>query len=388
MTIRVDPSFDSIQDAVDFAEANGKGQVFLGDGVHTANILLPRRVSLIGSGPYTCELRTDSTTDYIIDVGDGTDNPNDNVLEGFAMRANNLQTSGGGIRVRNGHNIHLRNIREDSPNFHVSVDLQGGAQQSFYKIDKCEFNGGHHAAVRVGGQSIGGQTFVRGFNMNNSTVGGVTGSIGILLEGVSSFSLTQLDIIKRLHGVKIDSGISRRVDFGFCFAVLCDSSESHGVVYEGSGDITEIEWTNCWSSTSGFVTGTGCGVVFDAPGVNVVKYRGGQFINNKSHGFDLLDGANVMIDGAAINYNNIAQIGSSGVHVAAGVSDFQINNNRIGEGGPFVGTIPERQIYGVDIDVGASNDFMVHGNALQRNATAAINDGSTGLNKVVADNLT
>lgn len=387
--IKVDGSFNSIQPAIDYAEANSKGEVYLGAGVYTVSspILLPSRVSLIGAGRYTTELRTTSTTEYLIEVGDGTNNPNDNVLRDFAFRADNFQTSGGGIRVRNGHSIGLERLREDSPNLRISVDLQGGPQQSFYKIEKCEFNGGHLAAVRAGGQSVSGQTFIRGFNMSNTSIGGVTGSIGILLEGVSSFTFDSIEILKRLHAIKIDTGLDRRVDFGAAFAVKCDSSEDHGMVYEGLGSISELEWTNCWSSTSGFVSGTACGVLFNAPGINIVKYLGGQFINNKSHAFDILAGKNIMIGGTSISYNNRAQLGSSGIHAASGVNEFQILNNRIGESGPFVGITPESQLYGVDIDIGPSNDFMVFGNDLRKNATASIRDGSTGLNKILTPNL-
>jgi Right handed beta helix region/Pectate lyase superfamily protein len=75
---------------------------------------------------------------------------------------------------------------------------------------------------------------------------------------------------------------------------------------------------------------------------------------------------------------------SHGVTVAAGTTDFLITGNQIGNN---LILTTGHQKYGIRVEPGASDRYVIAHNALTGNDTAGLSDGGTGTSKVVAQNL-
>ena len=103
-------------------------------------------------------------------------------------------------------------------------------------------------------------------------------------------------------------------------------------------------------------------------------------------GVDLAGGAHALLSNNIIGCNSIAgPNASSGVIVRAGVSDFIIQGNHVGN--VFKGSSAGLQRHGVEIALGASDNYVVSGNTLVGNAGAGISDSGTGPHKQVQGNV-
>ena len=75
----------------------------------------------------------------------------------------------------------------------------------------------------------------------------------------------------------------------------------------------------------------------------------------------------------------------SAIEVAPAVSNFVVQGNHIGS--VFRGQGSSGTKFGVAIEAGSSDNFVVAGNTLVGNRVGGISDNSTGTNKVVANNV-
>lgn len=90
-----------------------------------------------------------------------------------------------------------------------------------------------------------------------------------------------------------------------------------------------------------------------------------------SIGISLTSGTDVLITS-----NKVADARDEGIHVAANINDFTINNNNA-----------EGCATGIEVAAGSSDDYIIQGNKLTGN-TSNITDGGTGVNKRVTGNIT
>ena len=74
--------------------------------------------------------------------------------------------------------------------------------------------------------------------------------------------------------------------------------------------------------------------------------------------------------------------GATAINIAAGVSDFQLIDNRCG---PFAGF--GANDIGIAIQPGASDNYIIAGNDCRGNSGAGLSDGGSGSNKQVYGNL-
>jgi hypothetical protein len=175
--------------------------------------------------------------------------------------------------------------------------------------------------------------------------------------------------------------------------------------------ITGIRATNCWSDyavTGGWVfdgtttenfknisiqsgriyggpTRQTYGVVFASADLRNVLLQNCQISDMKLEGVDLRAGGNISIQNNQIyncNLNNTAGIAC--VQVDAGVTDFRITGNQIGGNGSGADGLSR---VGVQINTGASDNYFVTHNDLTGNTVFGLVDNGTGINKVVADNI-
>lgn len=136
-------------------------------------------------------------------------------------------------------------------------------------------------------------------------------------------------------------------------------------------------------------TGSGYGVYIDGPStdINGVYFNGGQCVNNQQSGLEIHSGAqNVKINGMTFRSNSRRTDGTwHGIFVDTGQTYFYIDNCLFDNYTSWFGA--NGQGYGVYISAGCDN-FRVSNNVFKSNVTGGLNDLSTGVSKVIVDNLT
>lgn len=226
------------------------------------------------------------------------------------------------------------------------------------------------------------------------------GSNGVLIQGsaeVRTISDTVIQINAGGNGVKIIGGAGIRINncdiMGGAYNLLVEATDatiasvkctgcffdqgtSHcvGLLHTGTGGIMRTKFSNCWftGSTGGQglrATGTvqglqvsNCDIYGNASGGIVLGSSGGTVINN------------CVIAGSTT---------SSGISISAGVTDFTITGNHIAPGGGY-----GANQYGIYVNAGASDNYIIADNMLLGNTTANLVDtGVTGTNKIVKNNV-
>ena len=198
-------------------------------------------------------------------------------------------------------------------------------------------------------------------------------NIGIRITGGAGIRISNCDIMGGNHNLLVDpnSGVVASV---VCENVFFDQGAQGCVrmVPTGTGVIVRCKFSNCWMSGSSGSRGV-------ALGVNV---KGIQFDSCDIYG-NAADGIFIAGQGIIVSNCQIAGNGGSGVSVGGGTTDFVITGNIIGPTGDF-----GANVWGVFINSGASDRYVITGNMLKGNTAGAISDGGTGTNKVVANNVT
>lgn len=164
-------------------------------------------------------------------------------------------------------------------------------------------------------------------------------------------------------------------NFGFFTNCLADTLNGVGWNFQAG---QSMRLTNSWSATAAVY-----GIqVKDVDGLSITDSR---IYNNGADGILVEPGArNLTIKDSTITGNSrAAPRRHDGVNVAAGVSDFQIMGNMIGQADGF----GNHQAYGIRIAPGATDNYMIVGNEMRRNLAGGLENGATGANKVVANNL-
>jgi hypothetical protein len=121
--------------------------------------------------------------------------------------------------------------------------------------------------------------------------------------------------------------------------------------------------------------------VASGDGVQVI---GGRYYFNNRNGIRLEGGTNIYINGAHVLDNSNAATNSwDGIFVAAGVSEWKVQNS-------FVGKVRGDAIqdrYSLYVAAGASDNYAITGNRFSDYGTGGFFDGGTGTSKVIRDNL-
>lgn len=272
----------------------------------------------------------------------------------------------------------------------IHVDSVNGVE---YYINNFAIAGAGTASTASGGSGIViGET-----SSTNQNVGGVVanGNIGgaydgILIYSSGGFNAENLDIINSgSHGVATYPGSGSHI-FALVFQNVQSDTSSGDNWYFGTngGDVGNVTMTNCWGSSSS--TGSGVNIVGASAGkVNGVSINGGQFIFNSHAGITNGNGTNFLVNGALVMGNS--QVGPSsypGIAIGAGVTQFVITNN-ISQYGGYLQNVgsPDYQSYGIQVQTGASDYYIITGNLVNGNLSVGVSDGGSGTHKNVAGNI-
>lgn len=204
-----------------------------------------------------------------------------------------------------------------------------------------------------------------------------TNTTGIVFDsGVGGIYATNVNVTAGETGFLFENTQSGGIvpKFGFFTNCLADTLNGVGWDFEAAAS---MRLTNSWAAT-GFY-----GII--AKAVDGLSITDSRIYNNSQAGIWLDTGAtDVTIKDSTITANSRTVPGADpGILVAAGVGRFQILNNEIGAADGFGST----QSYGVLINSGSSDNFMIVGNDLQNNMTGEYTNGGTGVHTVIQSNL-
>eukprot|EP01043_Picozoa_sp_COSAG02_P044871 COSAG02_NODE_4048_length_5862_cov_18.270692_7_plen_571_part_00 len=111
-----------------------------------------------------------------------------------------------------------------------------------------------------------------------------------------------------------------------------------------------------------------------------------RFFGHRLSGIEIAGGAHATFTNNIIGANSIAgKRVASGVLVKAGVSDFIIQGNHIGD--VFDGQDSSNTKFGVEVEPGLSDRYIVSGNTLVGNAEGGLRDGGRGKRKTATGNV-
>lgn len=206
---------------------------------------------------------------------------------------------------------------------------------------------------------------------------------GIQIRESGGVWIDNCDILNSGIGLLIDPQSGKTVQWLFVTNSAFDNNDLDGIriAPASGGTIEGLNFTGNWTSWNG-QQGVNINPSGTGDGVRFVNHRS---FNNTQHGVQLTGGINNSFDACDISGNSPASSGTyHGITVSGGVSRFAIRDCRIGQ----MAGLGNTQGRGIIVNAGASDNYVIQGNDLTLNVTEGINDGGTGTDKIVKDNLT
>lgn len=213
----------------------------------------------------------------------------------------------------------------------------------------------------------------------NGTLGGIR-----LFNKVEAFIATNGDILNGLYGLTCDatSNTARvRPQANKFTNVYFDSAKNNNVLLNNTVD---CDFTNCWFSFAGYGTVASTNVYLQ--NCDSIRFNGGQNVTAGAHGFVIEASCKRMsITGMRIAENSgVTSNVYDGISIVAGTTDFIIQGNTFNN--VHLWQTAYNQRYGVIVNTGASDRYIIADNLVTGNATGGVSDGGSGSNKRVANN--
>jgi len=304
------------------------------------------------------------------------------VLVGRAITINNIFFSAAAVRS-SGYFINFygnSTSRINNCQFWSGYKAIGytGQASSYHKMYNCIIHDNIATGIDIIGASgtqgdvdvVISDVFIAGGSQVTNTY------TGINIAAAGDISLRHVSTVYCNNGVTIDPVSGNRAQAVFITDCFFDSGNGWGIYcYTLLGSINLLSITQTWVATNGqggiYLGGTGS--------VQQVNLNDVYCSNNNGIGLYIAsDCQNITINGGTFASNN-----SHGIYVAPNVTNFIIRGVICGPTGEFVGNSG----YGICIDTGASNNYIVSNNELAGNTLGAFFDGGTGTNKITYPNL-
>jgi hypothetical protein len=222
-----------------------------------------------------------------------------------------------------------------------------------------------------------------------TTGSNLSGKAMMVDSGVTAIYASRCNFLSSATGIEINDSVgispnpgSFRTQPGQMFFsdVLGDTCTNYGWNISNAYQVT---LTNCWGGGSTAGVGINIGAASKE-----ITLNGCRALGNSQHGIVLGANANsrVKVIGCHSYSNGYATSNTyDGVYVTAGAGNFLIEGcqcyNDTGMG------LSETQRYGINIDTGATDYFVVSGNVNMNNLTGGLRDASTGSNKQLFGNI-
>lgn len=233
----------------------------------------------------------------------------------------------------------------------------------------------------TGPTAVGNDFFIRD-NFIRSLSQSTQGEAGIYLDRSGGTYMSGNSVLWCGVPFMVRAASGTELTWTFSTNDTFDSSTGAGIDIEvaSGGTIKGMFLDSPWAATNGQqgLKTSGAGTL---TGVQINNPR---MMNNSFDGISIGAGQHITINGGSCSGNSGASSGTyHGVSIGAGVSDFTIMGMDNGDGFGFGAS----QGYGIVVQSGASNNYIVTANRNVGNVTGTVLDLGSGTNKVVANNL-
>jgi hypothetical protein len=161
-----------------------------------------------------------------------------------------------------------------------------------------------------------------------------------------------------------------------------DAGDAFVWTNEEGGTNEGVYLTECWACSARH------GIILD--GVEDAIVLGGEVHGNDMHGIWIqdTDTVSVKIDSVKVAVNSRTQTNTyDNIHVDANITKFSITDNVIYGSNIFGETGEPYARYGIRVDTGDSNWYVIADNLCVDHGTSGISDGGSGSDKSVVDNV-
>ena len=365
----------AIQAAINAVSAAGGGTVLVPAGNYRLNSGLTyngNNLTIEGEGPRATRFTSTFATGDIIRIGNGTANPDNVTLTGFAMSSTVARTSGAAIVLQNTFNCAVRDFRLDA-NMFDGVLVEGGPNQFQNYISDFVIDSGSNGIL------LGNAALVQGIYITSGLIANCTGA-GIFARNVSGWYIDHLDIIRCKDGITTFPAAGQQTNAAFLADITADTSTEYGFLFLSNGGFCgDLNLVGCWAATCGE---DGVFINEGAGNVSGILLSACRFINNGKAGFRAVTGDHITLENCHSFSNSTDGLNTAdGIAFGNGMGNFSvIGGSSCNTAGLFPGG---NQRAGISIGTGCDN-FAIIGVDVQNNATAGIIDSSTGLNKTIA----
>ena len=377
---------NAIQSAINAAATSG-GVVMFPTGTYKVSstlALTANSVVLRGVGTGSI-LKTSSATADIVSIGTTSSQVNYCGVYSLAFDSSAIRTAGYAINVINGFSLTIEDTFMANQFNGLGLTFGGGEifvnrglwvswasasgtglyiditspEVGNYWFDNLDINcnsafSGNHALnagvnlnCLLNSSGLGG-----GVYMSNCCVEGA--QYGLLIGPTNHYGVENV----WFHGCVFDS----------CTLVGIEINQG-----TSSAPVKTLFFDNCWaSSTKAGSNGNGVQIDATSGTPNNVHFRGLSCIDNANDALHINGCTDFSVTASYVSYN-----GKTGIWIAAGVSGFQLNDNKVLSNGGW----------GILVNSGSSNNYMVVGNHTYNNASGNLTDSGTGANKQVTANL-
>lgn len=255
----------------------------------------------------------------------------------------------------------------------TGINMVNGQANSIVNFDAWFFTG--YGIFMSGGNN---DHNIRDIFLNGQLQSGANGTgTGIRLIGkaealnISDAEIILADLALSTDGVYSTGFRPAYSRFLNCFFDSC----THGVLLE---KCVEIRFTQCWFSNR---PNNGCEIIQSED----ITFENTSFVNSAG------SGCSVYSDAKRITFNNCSFISNGtgsvgiyhGIYIHPNVTDFIITNCKFYNGLGFA----EQQAWGVLVDAGTSDRYIISNNLFSNNTAGSVYDGGTGTNKNVSNNF-
>lgn len=206
--------------------------------------------------------------------------------------------------------------------------------------------------------------------MTNGAMGGIR-----LMDRVEAFMASNGDILEGLYAITTEATenlVNRRPAYNRFTNVYFDSAVNGCLLNK----MVSSRFTNCWISNR------------PNNGINVndcddLTFTNCEFTNNGGSGAEIYaSNKRIKFIGCSFMNNNSENVGAHGLSFHSGSTDFIVKDCTASNSLGFEGS----QHYGIFINAGESDRYIVSDNLVNGNVVGGIMDGGTGLTKDVKNN--
>lgn len=354
--------------------SNG-GTVYFPPGTYkiTAEIGMSKNgILFLGSGT-NCILKQFTTNAKIINNSGAS-----NYFANFLMTYNGTPVSGASAFFTTGANTRVDTVFCTSS--YNAFEVTTGSIQMFTNLTVTNYVNIAFTAYSVGDVYLSRFSFNAG-NATNGAGGGIR--IVNLAQGIF---VTDGDIINGVYSMTMDAvsyvAASRPAFIKFV-DVIFDSAATTGILISNT---VATEFIGCQIG-AGTTPNTNADGVTMANSTDSIKFTNCQFTNNGGHGVNLSSTSCKRTTFIGCSFEGNSTVAGSGtkhgLNVAANVTDFIVSNCVAGNNGVWSGG---QQGYGIKVNTGTSDRYIIADNLISNNVTGGVSDGGSGANKRVANN--